>query len=285
MDELIAKLRVLAAQQDVPPKIRKRAECLYRRLSTPLAVGIAGPADDIAMPLIAALQHDSTLSVYTDEVLHADIAIWCTNGFTAEEIAYWEAAPAALQDHSLLVLKASNDIAHVQSMGECYFRQSIVIEASEDVAKVVKILMQQVRRGREADEDQAIALLVRYPVALAPDQLSAANDDPTETIADYMQSQANTLASLTLTETAESSKAVLDICVQTMEHLMAQFADLPADKTQEAVLDAADAVTLMALEGDMSAAADAVTVLISLQERFRTATKLSNVRQIETISV
>lgn len=279
MDDLVLQLRTLSDDTTHPTKIRNRAKALYDRLTMPVRVAVAGPDANIAAQVIAALPDDAPLLVRTDTVESADVAIWCTVNFGQDEVAFWDAAAPNLQDHSLLVGPMN---AHVQDMGNYYFRQTCTAE------NVVQTLVRQIKRGREADADQALALLARHPTTkpvTAPPIAQTTTPAEDCKIVAFLQEQANVLAAMDITDTTASCERVLAVCAETAQELTIMVATEPDKSLQDAVYDASDAITLMLLEGDMSAAADAVATLIEIQKRFKNAAANVSVRQLETIAV
>lgn len=285
MVEFSAELCAIAADPAMPAKVRKRADRLYQRLTTPLTVGVGGPQADLVAVFIDALPDHKSISLRTDQIASADIAVWCTDSFDDTEIAFWDAAPTHLQDHSLLVSLSDGSGGHLHDMGAMYFRQWCALETPEHISSVVRTLMRQITRGREADADQAFALVSQYQPAPAPIVHTPPLPSPYAGVIAYMQSQADTLAGLALNDTAECSAQVLTLCADTAHHLSDLTNDMPDKTLRDAVFDAVDAITLMTLEGDTAAAADAVATLVSLKNRFQSHGNGSGVRQIETNAV
>lgn len=274
MAEITADLSRLVSDFGTPEKVRHHADALLKRLGTPIKISICGPDKAAVSHLMGTLPQVVTGAALSNQLSGADIAVWCTQSFDMDEVSFWESAPVALQDHSLLVGPSD---PHIHMMGASYFRQFC------DVSAVGGILQRQLKQGREADMDQAMAVLARHPAKRADIQPPKPQiaDLPTPCdISAYLQNRADALAAMTVQDTAESCGAVLDHCAQTAQHLGELVTSHPDQALQDAVFDGADAITLMVIEGDLGAATDAVTILINLKAKFQ-----GGVRQLETNTV
>lgn len=273
VSDLCAALRGLASDSAAPQKARNRAAALLQRLTTPIKIAVSGPDVVSVADLLHALPARLCDAAISEAMADADIVVWCTQNFDEIEMAYWEDAPASVQDHGLLV---GPDDGHIRDMGATYFRNHGTAE------QAAAILQRQIAQAREADADQALALLARHPatpVAVGP--CTPALQTPADPgLIAYLQAQADRLMGLDVTGTPESCHAVLTLCQQTVQHLGDLVTTLPDRALHDAVFDATDAITLMQIEGDVGAAADAVTLLIDLRARFQGA-----VSQFETIAV
>lgn len=283
MDDLIGQLGALANDPNAPAKPRKRAAQLLDRLNAPVRVAVAGPDTAAVALLVQDLQSDDDIVLVSDQVVSADIALWCTYAFDGDEIAFWDAAPPVLQDRSLII---GPNAAHIQEMAAAYFRQWC------SAGQAAQTLRRHIKHGREADADQALALLERHPPtpgttpAKAAPVVAAKTAPPAEcSILAYLQTQAERLAAYDVQDTPESCEAVLTLCAETAQKL-SEMAGATADAAlQEDVFDALDAITLMTLEGDLAAATEAVTLLVSLKTKFKVGRDQTDVRQMETITV
>jgi len=274
MSDLAPRLQALAQTPEAPPKTQNHARALHDRLLTPLQIMISGPDAALAGQLVQALPADAVGFQLTDDFAQADIVVWCSHDFAAEEVAFWEDAPAHLQDHSHLV---SYTDTNMQSVGGAYFRNCWAVRSSADTDSLVAVVMRQIRLGKQADEDQAHVLLARFPNVRAAENPAPTTvpASPNGTLAEYLQEQANQLAALDISDTQDSCAAVLERCADAIDHLTTLVQDVPDLPVQEMVFEASDAITLMVIEGDISAATDAVTVLLQLQKEMRQQTCLT----------
>ncbi len=234
----------------------------------------------------------------------ADIVLWCTQSFSADEALLWSHASDVLKDRSFLVLTKADLLAEagvlqarvaalqVTVMDEFHSlfatttsqisalrAQGLRVTEQHLAASGLKALIDRVARivtaGHRADLDSAQLFLERQgltpcdPVAL-PAQEADWPHTPFQMVHDTVMARAVDLAGLGLGDADDAISDVLGECGAICEELadvMRASSEVSPDMNEWTSVfeDASDKIMLMTTENDTRSAADAVTILLQLR--------------------
>ncbi|MEM9576643.1 MAG: hypothetical protein AAF999_06485 [Pseudomonadota bacterium] len=240
-----------------------------------------------------------------DIIAIADIVIWCTQEFEAQEATLWQGASDHLKDHSFLVLTKADLLAKKRLLRErikalepvvseefhSFFpvtscRISQLQDAGETISDAVytasglKALIEAVaslvQSGQRADLDSAMLFLERQGLTLddpLPDRRPPAITPLQQACSasrDRLIERAFDIAELGFDEAEGDMSGVLEMCGSISEDLMQDIDRLSQDHTElepwTAEFEmASDKIMLMTMENDTRSAADAVTILLQLR--------------------
>lgn len=187
----------------------------------------------------------------------ADIVLWCTQSFDAQEAAAWSGAPDRLKDHSFMVLTKADVLAEMEILKEkIHSLQGIVSEefhslfpvttsqllacletgtpaapeqfAASGVKALVDAVFGSVTAGQRADLDSALLFLERHGLAFdaAPEPpVRPPEPDQSMPLAfkaahETIMARAYDLAELSFDEAIGDMSSVLDLCGTISEELV-----------------------------------------------------------------
>ncbi|MEM7469959.1 MAG: hypothetical protein AAF340_01315 [Pseudomonadota bacterium] len=222
-----------------------------------------------------------------------DIAIWCSDGFTSEELSLWEPAPNILKDHSFLLASApaAPEVTEVEFLA--FYQTEDAATAPNTYASVARDLRARVESGRAADLDNAAlfvethrdALAAAPPVIerVAPAPVAPQSPPPerdTSPVAspgfdaalNLLRQDASYMLSAVDAGEDQAFDAVLEQCSETGQALLELFENEAVEQVEpalsEEVLSCADRLVLLSLEGGEEPAIEAVTTLLQLKLEF-----------------
>lgn len=230
-----------------------------------------------------------------------DIALWCTQEFCSREQNLWSRVRDDLKDNSYLVLTDADSVfgqniaaaknAQLNEIVAAEFygmfsattgtdrttsnSNSAVNHHSDDVDAITRVLAKRVSIGRKANADNVLLFLTRYGIlAESPDHNDTFEPVTAPPKPDKVLSLAHTMllngaaqlsVALNFIGTCATSE-ILGHCLDVSNQLGELFAqNEAAADLQEAFWEVSDLLTLMQLEGDDTAAADAVTLLLQMK--------------------
>lgn len=299
--ELCAQLEQMLAHGDLPSSQQAKGERLLERLTSDVSVVLAGPetgAKEYLQAALteAALPQTSVSSVSWEEVMDfasADVCIWCTATFDAQESTQWQTAPDQLKDHSFLAMfygpavaepqlrlaihKRLSDVAAEEFYGlfEVPFDRRGPSATPKAVTVLVNEVAQTVRMGLAADTDNAILFIKTHQirsrsksrpipqhapsVAVAPESTVASPADRQaenavyETALETLRGHLSGLEPLMQAQDDDAFHQILELCQTTSEAVAGVFSECDLS-----------AVGVTAFKDDAQNAADTI-LLMSLE--------------------
>ncbi len=246
----------------------------------------------------------------------ADIVLWCSQSFAANEAEIWAEAPDHLKDHSFLVLTKADELMDAGQLKERIDALQYIVseefhsmfptsaksveavlssggtpDAAQRSASGMTALCETVRRiaasGRRADLDSALLFLERHSVEAFPQKETSEN--PTrywgpglEKVRALISEHAEQLVTIGSAGDEETDR-VFDICNSLSEALSDAVSENDTDCTglrdwEDELIDASDRLVLMGLENDTRSAADAVSIVVQLSRDLQLENFVSNPR-------
>ncbi|MGZ2257335.1 hypothetical protein [Roseobacter sp. A03A-229] len=231
----------------------------------------------------------------------ADIVVWCTEVFGAEEAAVWAGVPDHLKDHSFLVLTKADILAAQGTMAARIAElQSIAAEefhsffptsthhihqamsqgdsvddaalAASGVKALRDTLLGLAASGRQADLDRALLFLERHDAQPQEPLAKTLSDGPS--VQTYQRALDLLCARIPELSSSDPNIEVSDHVLTTCGALVEDLAEFAGDQAhrndafevwRNDLYEASDKVVLMGLENDMRSAADAATVILQLK--------------------
>ena len=165
-------------------------------------VQVSAPLDLLKSAAILKVSSDGTpdgLKTAVDfAVANSDMAIWCTQAMTAQELALWRPVPETLKDHSFMALTKADELAVAGQLPQAIAALSVIAEeefyglypvatlqylaavtpdvpvtaqvrAASGAGPLIDAVIGDLRNGRQADLDGAEIFLSRYGIDEVPD--------------------------------------------------------------------------------------------------------------------
>lgn len=233
----------------------------------------------------------------------ADIVLWCSQSFEEDEQKIWSQMNEELKDNSYLVLANTEDsnrdgiltqtLQRLQNMaGEEFFglfaisaRSALhahsepndAIWQASGVGALFQTLSKRVQSGRVADGNSVLFFLnkngvssdkpLREEVVVTPRKMDESNDVLSTAHKKLINGGQDLYLALRLMGTSATSD-ILQHCLDQSNQLAELFmmdTGSNAEEIQDEFWAVSDMLTLMRLEGDGTAAADAVAVLLQMK--------------------
>ncbi|MEM6594191.1 MAG: hypothetical protein AAF672_05325 [Pseudomonadota bacterium] len=221
-----------------------------------------------------------------------DIAIWCTDSFSEDELSVWDTAPNILKDHSFLLATEPSDpeIAEVEFLS--FYQAATPEDAVNTYASVARDLKGRVESGRAADLDNAALFVEMHREALEgapeitehsatsvnkmpPSDQERAVDVATPNLdaaLSLLRQDASYMLSALDDGAADACDAVLGQCAETGQSLSTLFENDQWARSEpalhEEVAACADRLLLLSMESGAEPAIEAVTTLVQLKQDF-----------------
>jgi hypothetical protein len=282
--------------------VRNLGNRLRHRLVTCPAIAVIGHAESGADRLCALLAREPGLievelvpiqvdsrqpaAQLADELadLAPYLALWHTTGFTPTDQQFWSRVPQALRDQSFLVLAdpvhnaaaASGTVndaenltdefrgifpVHLQEASDpdSQGRQSGLPACARGISALVDAICRQIILGQSALRDNLDYFLSRYAAVDAP-AIPAALDNMHAILAE----KAKDIPRLRDLPVALRASAVLSHCSESLDAIIPLSSGLTGPLSED-ILEAADSLVLMQIEGGNAAASDALSLLLQLR--------------------
>lgn len=273
--------------------------------------GITSPSRFLENIDLIDLAEDRDPAQIVAAVARADIVLWATTEFSAQEAAFWKNVPDSVKDHSILVLTQADKLATEALLQDRFARLSAIahdefhnlvptstlhafaallqtgsipdkVFAASGVKTLSSTITRLAREGRQADQDAAMHFIARNSLIRCKSPIIE-KAAPLKTLS---HDKALALLRRRVTEFGRYCVGnpdtfvheILEKCCSIAEELVelvttVSEADHELTTWHDDIFLAADKITLMAMEDNQNAAADAVTIIAQLK------------RDLDTLSV
>lgn len=293
-DTLSRGLARIVQNETIGQRQKEMARALLTRFDTPISVTVMGPDADLrslvfralsglsAEPAIRLTARDNLTAPNRDAFSRIDIAIWCSFAFGTDEQAAWAHAPDVLKDRSALVLLCDDPTEAGKGDEWDLFDEVVAVSLKHPASALSELdnkLLHRVQAGLRADADNAAFLIESCKLpedeGVQPELPSAPKPPKDESsvllaqLETMMAEHAATLRALELDDEPLAAHT-LSSCADLVEKMTDLIERAPSDLLSvpilEEIQETHDGIILMALEGNVTAAAEAITTLIQLRK-------------------
>lgn len=293
-DALSSGLTRIVHSETIGHRQKEMARAFLTRFDTPIAITVMGPDTDLCNLVFRALSGLSSepsirctarqgLTTASPGLFSGvDIAIWCSFAFGTDEQAFWAHAPEVLKDRSALVLLCDDPTDAGKGEEWDLFDEVCAVPSTHPASALSELankLLHRVQAGLRADADNA-AFLIESCKLPEEDRVPAeprSTPQPPKDGSSVLLSQLETMmaehaATLRALELDDEPLAAhtLSSCADLVEQMTDLIESAPSDLLSAPILEEIhethDGIILMALEGNVTAAAEAITTLIQLRK-------------------
>jgi len=293
-DTLSRGLTQIVQSNTIGHRQKEMARALLARFDTPISIAVMGPDADLCSLVfrsLAVLTSEPAIRLTEGLGLTApdpgsfsrvDIAIWCSFAFGTDEQAVWAHAPDVLKDRSALVLLCDDPTDAGKGDEWDLFDDVIAIPLAHPksaLSELANKLLHRVQAGLQADADNAAFLIEscklgeEYRPPTEPLIAKQPPDDACSLLLSQLEKMmAEHAAALRALELDDEPLAAhtLSSCADLVEQMTDLIESAPSDLLSASILEdiqeTHDGIILMALEGNVTAAAEAITTLIQLRK-------------------
>lgn len=296
-----ADLSFLVSSAGLSDRERQIGQRILHRLTSPVRVAVHGPDPKATRAVSSFLQASSEPQTCRAEFVHdgalerIDIVLWCTESFTEAEREIWAGVPDSLKDHSFLIacappLERLGDLEEIALEDFIAFHHLATLDAQVELKAICADLTHQIQSGMQAVRDSAHLFVQKHnakmpnnphteatstPLVYENSQparaQAASQSDVFETALARFSDHAKALSALGTADPDHIGQQVLELCSAASEDMVEVFATCASDHPDYTALcnvmyEASDMIMLMSLEDNVSAAADAVAILLQIRK-------------------
>ena len=298
-----SQLAAVLLGHPLPENLANQSRCYSQVASSCSEIASVTSASPFLADIdLTDLTADRDPAQIAETLARADIVLWATTEFSAQEAAFWKNVPDPVKDHSFLVLTQADKLATEAVLRDQFARLSAIAHdefhslvptstvqafaallqtgcipdkffAASGVKALSSTITKLAREGRQADQDAAMLFIARNglthctsPIAEKAAPLRTLSHDKALAL---LRRRVTEFGQCNIGNPDTFAHEVLEKCCSIAEELVELVTPFPEACDEPTawhndIFVAADKITLMAMEDTPNAAADAVTIIAQI---------------------